>query len=319
MGELMQSSDFSEKFTYFSFAIYAVMIALEYFVSIFKRKNIYSLKDTFVNLITGLFAFYLPYLAAIALLSFFYFSLHRYALFSLPSIWNDLINHGQLHSWAFFFLILCDDLSYYFYHRSSHIIRFFWCIHEVHHSSEEYNFSVYFRASFLEYVFQGVFWIPMILIGFTLEDIIFQMSVSLFYQFWLHTNFTKKIPIFDLFLNVPRFHRVHHAKNVHYLDRNFGAILIIWDRLFGTFQEDEIAPIYGVLSSPNSFNPLRVNIHAFQSLWKDIKNCNTGLIPKLSYLVAPPGWHHDGTGQTTEVLQAKEKSKPLQSLSNSLG
>jgi sterol desaturase/sphingolipid hydroxylase (fatty acid hydroxylase superfamily) len=306
VGVTMQSSNFSESFTYFSLTLYGVVIAIEYFVSFFKNEKIYSLKDTVVNLVTGLFALYLPYLVALALLGFLYNILHPYAIFSMPSIWSGLINEHQFHAWAFLFLFVCDDLSYYVYHRASHVIRFFWCIHEVHHSSEEYNLSVYFRASFLEYVFQGFFWIPMILIGFTFEDMVFQMSVSLFYQFWLHTKWTKKIPVLDLFLNVPRFHRVHHAKNIHYLDRNFGAIFIVWDRLFHTFEEEEVKPEYGVLSPPNSFNPLHVSVHAFLALWKDIKNTDVGFMEKIAYLIAPPGWRHDGLGQTTQVLQAIE-------------
>lgn len=300
----MHSANFSETFTTISFGIYALMMTIEYIASFIKREKIYSLKDTCINLITGLFALYLPYLVALAILSYFYFLLNQYAIFSIPSLWDGLINRHQFNAWPFVFLFLFDDLSYYWYHRASHVMRFFWCIHEVHHSSEEYNFSVYFRASFLEYVFQGVFWIPMILIGFKLEDIIFQMSISLFYQFWLHTKFTKKIPILDLIMNVPRYHRVHHAKNIHYLDRNYGAIFIIWDKLFGTFEDEAIEPTYGVLSPSHSFNPIIVNVHAFQSLWRDVKTCEGGIISKLNYFIAPPGWRHDGKGQTTKVLQA---------------
>ncbi|MBP6218119.1 MAG: sterol desaturase family protein [Oligoflexales bacterium] len=289
-------------FTYVSLVLFFLLMAIESLLSLVEDQKIYSLKDTWVNLSTGLFAFYWPAMAGLFFLAALHQGLESYALFKLPSLWKSFIFEGKTHLLLLGLLFLMDDFCYYWYHRISHINRFFWCIHEVHHSSEEYNFSVFFRASFLEYVFQGVFWVPLILIGFTLEDIVFQMSVSLFYQFLLHTKFTKKLPIFDFFWNTPSHHRVHHSINIPYLDKNFGAIFIIWDRIFGSFAEEKDILQYGVLSPISSFNPLKVCLKSFGDLIHDIANAPDWK-SKLLYLWSPPGWTWDGHGKTTKIIQ----------------
>jgi sterol desaturase/sphingolipid hydroxylase (fatty acid hydroxylase superfamily) len=290
------------KFTYISLTIYAAGMACEYLLSRLQKKPFYLIKDTFVNLSTGLFALYLPYMVGLYVLTLLYKIFHSFSFPIMPQIWSDMFHLHKVHWGPLILLIFGDDFCYYWYHRLSHKIRILWCIHEVHHSSEEYNFSVYFRASFLEYVFQGVFWIPMILLGFQLEDLIFQMAVNLFYQFWLHTRYSRRFPLWDLIWNVPRFHRVHHSKNIPNLDRNFSGMFILWDRLFGTFREEKEALDYGVLSPAHSQNPIKVNLFAFQNLWKDLHGARD-IKQKLAYIFGPPGWRHDGTGSTTKSLQ----------------
>lgn len=291
-------------FSYISYFIYFSAILLEYLYTLLKEKNVYQIKDTFVNLCTGIFSFILRNIAGLVVLTFLYNVLQPLKFFSLPSIWVNIITEKEFYFGLCFILIMMDDFCYYMYHRISHISRFWWCIHEVHHSSEKYNFTVYFRASFFEYVFSGIFWIPLILVGFTLEDILIQMGINLFYQFWLHSSQTKRIPVFDYFFNTPSHHRVHHSQNIPYLDRNFGGTFIIWDRIFGTFAKEKGELKFGVLSPPNSYNPFFVSTHLFKGLWNDIKSCPR-LMDKIKYLIYPPGWKHDGTGTTSKQLQEK--------------
>lgn len=293
---------FSSQFTYFAYLLYFLAMFLEYGISYFKKENLYGFKDSLVNMGTGLFAFFLPYMTHVLIVTGLYSLLHPVAVLEAPRVWFGILSGQSFHYWFLLLLFLSDDFCYYMYHRVSHICRFLWCVHEVHHSSEKFNFTVYFRSSFLEYVFQGFFFIPVILFGFQLEDILLEMSFNLFYQFWIHTSYTKRIYGLDLIFNTPSHHRVHHARNIPYLDRNFGGILCIWDRLLGTFVPETEKPVFGILTPINSFNPFVVNLKSFRSLWDDMKSApNWG--DKFRYFFSHPGWKADGTGKTSRQLQ----------------
>tara|TARA_R110001599_G_scaffold203055_1_gene400016 strand:+ start:47556 stop:48794 length:1239 start_codon:yes stop_codon:yes gene_type:complete len=188
------------------------------------------------------------------------------------------------------------DFFYYWAHRMSHQVNLFWGGHSVHHQSEEYNLSVALRQSSTQTIWTFAFYIPMALIG---VDPILLVSVSgfnLLYQFWIHTESINKLPKwFEAVFNTPSHHRVHHARNPKYIDKNHAGTFIVWDKLFGTFKAEEERPIYGITKNLNSWNPVWANMAHYSDMWGDIKS-----IPKLSdkirYVFEKPGWLPDYMG-----------------------
>jgi len=174
-------------------------------------------------------------------------------------------------SWALAFL--AADLTYYWMHRLEHEHRILWASHSVHHSSEDYNLTVGFRLFLLESVFEWIFLIPMILLGFGLFQTIIALVIVAQYQHWIHTERIHKLGWLDEVFNTPSTHRVHHGSNNKYLDKNYGGILMIWDKLFGTFQREEEKVVYGLTRNINTNNPVSINFAEFKLLWRDIKKC----------------------------------------------
>jgi sterol desaturase/sphingolipid hydroxylase (fatty acid hydroxylase superfamily) len=194
------------------------------------------------------------------------------------------------HHWSTWVgTILAVDLLWYSYHRSSHRIRILWAAHQAHHSSEYFNYSVALRQKWNPWG-ELIFWIPLPLLGVPPWMIFFCFSVNLIYQFWVHTETIPKLwqPI-ELVFNTPSHHRVHHAVNPGYLDRNYGGILIIWDRLFGSYAEEVEAPRYGVTKPVNTHNPLRLQYGEFAAAFRDVHYAENWH-DRLGYLFAPPGW-----------------------------
>lgn len=162
----------------------------------------------------------------------------------------------------FILTFLVVDLTYYWTHRINHKLEFFWSIHSVHHSSSEFNFSTALRLPWLAPFFNWVFYLPLILIGFPLKFIAISHVLNLWFQFFVHTQLIKKLGYLDQIFNTPSNHRVHHSKDAKYLDKNFGGVFMIWDKLFRTYQsEDESVQNYGITGAPiNSHNPFVVNL-----------------------------------------------------------
>jgi sterol desaturase/sphingolipid hydroxylase (fatty acid hydroxylase superfamily) len=222
---------------------------------------------------------------------------HR--LFTIPFTWG-----------SFLIVFVLDDLRYYWWHRISHRSRWFWASHVVHHSSQHYNLSVNLRQSWTSQ-FSGLTLlnVPLAWLGFHPAAIGLAFSVNLLYQFWIHTESVDRMPRwFEALLNTPSHHRVHHASNPRYLDANYAGVLIIWDRLFGTFvPEDRNEPArYGLVHNLTTFNPIRVATHEYVAIAKDLIRPGLTLLQRFAYLFAPPGWSHDGTRHTTASLRAKE-------------
>lgn len=174
---------------------------------------------------------------------------------------------------ALFFL---DDLCYYAFHRAHHEIRLLWAVHVNHHSSEEYNLSTALRQPWLEPFFGHFFWLPLTFLGFPVEAVLFQQVVNLLYQYWIHTEQIDRLPRwFEFIFNTPSHHRAHHGSNPEYLDKNYGGILIIWDRLFGTF-EPEVAPVrYGLTKNIRSYNPVWIAFHEMVAIARDVSRAPT--------------------------------------------
>ncbi|MEU5721960.1 sterol desaturase family protein [Micromonospora sp. NPDC047738] len=191
--------------------------------------------------------------------------------------------------WTWVLLFFADDLAYYWFHRLHHEVRVFWASHVIHHSSVYFNLSTALRQSWTPMT-SLPFWLPLALLGIPPWMIFLQQSISLLYQFFLHTERINVLPRpIELVLNTPSHHRVHHGANAEYLDRNYAGILIVWDRLFGTFEPERAAVRYGLTKNINTYNPLRVATHEFAAIWADARAARTWR-DRLGYVFGRPGW-----------------------------
>lgn len=205
--------------------------------------------------------------------------------------------------WAWLIAFLIHDLCYYIDHRISHRMGFYWAFHQVHHSSEEYNLTVAARGFLLDgtSLIKPVF-ILMPLLGMSLFHILTVTIFTSIYGIFVHTKLVKRMGIFEYFMATPSNHRVHHGSDVKYLDKNYGQVLIIWDIIFGTFKMEEEEPTYGLTKSIDTKNPLKIQFTGVKWLWEQMQSAEK-LSDKFKYLYMPPGWRHDGKGETAEELR----------------
>ncbi len=198
--------------------------------------------------------------------------------------------HLDMHNVsAWVLLLVAEDLCYYAFHRANHRIRILWAGHVVHHSSRHYNFSTALRQEWTGFA-SFAFWLPLALVGFPVWAIYLQQSVSLIYQFFLHTERIDRLPRgVEAVLNTPSHHRVHHGRNKQYLDKNYGGILIVWDRLLHTFEAEVEHPDYGLTKNIETYNPLRVAFHEWYSIGHDVRHASSW-VDRVRYVVAGPGW-----------------------------
>lgn len=197
------------------------------------------------------------------------------------------------------------EFCYYWFHRASHEIRWFWATHAVHHSPEHMNFSAAYRLGWTgSLTGHPFFFAPLVLIGYHPTLVFGMLGLNLLYQFWLHTELIPRLPFFELFLNTPSLHRVHHATNPQYLDTNYGGVLIIFDRLFGTYvAEDDKDPVrYGLITQVGSNNPFKIAFHEWIKIAADLRAAKS-LREVVGFLFARPGWRPDGKGLTTKNLR----------------
>lgn len=212
------------------------------------------------------------------------------APFNLDVFTNEAIAASPwLIAAVFVGLFFVDDLAYYWFHRGHHRMRVLWASHVVHHSSQYFNFTTALRQSWTPMTTLP-FWLPLALLGFPPWMIFFQQSISLVYQFFLHTERIDRLPrAVEWVMNTPSHHRVHHGSNDRYLDRNYGGILIVWDRLFGTFEPEGERVRYGLTANIDTYNPIRVAFGEYAALWRDVRGAARP-IDAWRYLVNPPGW-----------------------------
>jgi sterol desaturase/sphingolipid hydroxylase (fatty acid hydroxylase superfamily) len=177
--------------------------------------------------------------------------------------------------WSWALALLAADFTYYWMHRTEHEHRILWASHSVHHSSQDYNLTVGMRLSVVEILFEWVFLIPMILIGFNPFQAIIALTLIAQYQHWIHTERVTRLGWLDEVFNTPSVHRVHHGSNRQYLDKNYGGVLMIWDKLFGTFQREEEPVVYGLTRNIHSNNPLKITFVEFGNIWRDVRKCHT--------------------------------------------
>jgi len=202
--------------------------------------------------------------------------------------------------WPWVVLFFADDFAYYWFHRVSHEVRVFWGSHVVHHSSQHFNLSTALRQTWVPMTYFP-FWVPLALLGFAPWMIFTQQSVSLIYQFWIHTERIEKLPRpLEFVLNTPSHHRVHHGTQHQYLDRNYAGILIIWDRMFGTFEPEGERVRYGLTKNLTTFKPRDVAFHEYAAIRRDLRSARSWR-ERLGYLFGGPGWTPDHLADRREL------------------
>ncbi|WP_170365422.1 sterol desaturase family protein [Ruegeria arenilitoris] len=213
-------------------------------------------------------------------------------------------------------IILCfvlDDLRYYWVHRFGHRIRWVWASHVNHHSSQHYNLTTALRQTWTyTFTFMMVVRAPLILLGFHPAMVLFCGGLNLIYQFWIHTEAISKMPRWiEAVMNTPSHHRAHHGRNARYLDCNYAGVLIIWDKLFGTFvpEQEHDRVDYGLVHNIGTFNPLRVAFHEWVAIWHDATQPGLTLQQRLAYCFAPPGYSHDGSRDSSEQIKSKHLAR----------
>lgn len=228
-----------------------------------------------------------------------YALVYRYRLVTMPGdAW-----------WAWVICFLSDDLSFYWFHRCSHQVRFFWASHIVHHSPQTFTLTTAFRLPWTSH-FTGnfLFWAWMPLLGISPSMIITMKAASTVYQLWLHTEKIKRLPKWvEAVFNTPSHHRVHHGTEVEHLDKNHGGTLIIWDRLFGTFCPETYTPVYGLTENIRSNNPFIIEFSEWGSLIRDLKRSRS-LRDRINFLFNSPGWSNDGNSKTTKALRRQRSN-----------
>lgn len=280
--------------------LYLFIIGLEILLSHLQHRTLYTLKDTFTNIYLMLLNAGLDVLFRSVYVSF-WFMLSKHAFLKIENPWIYWI-----------ILIILEDFLYYWLHRFDHEIRFFWATHVTHHSSMKMNFTVGFRSSVFQPLYRFIYFIPLPLLGFQPLDILFIYAATQIWGIFVHTELIHKMGWLEYILVTPSHHRVHHASNPKYLDKNMGMFLILWDKLFGTFQAELPAntykPItYGLTKNLDKPNPLTVVLHEWIQIWKDITQPNITLKQRWMYLAGPPGWSHDGSRQTSEEMRKIEQ------------
>ena len=275
---------------------FILLIAVEVIYAIKLQKELYEVKDAATSISLGLGNLVIGIITKSFVLLFFT-ALYEHRFFTIPyASW-----------WAWVLCFLCDDVSYYWMHSVSHKVRWFWASHVVHHSSERYNLAAALRQTWtgnLTGSFLFWFWMP--LVGFHPGMILFMQSVSLLYQFWIHTETIGKMPPwFEFIFNTPSHHRVHHGSDLVYLDKNNGGTLIIWDRIFLSFQSEEFTPTYGLTKNVKTFNPVKIAFFEWINIGKDLKKART-IKHAFHSLFDSPGWSGDGTSLTTKQLRKKQ-------------
>ncbi|MBL7007893.1 MAG: sterol desaturase family protein [Planctomycetes bacterium] len=173
--------------------------------------------------------------------------------------------------WSLVLLVVLEDHSYYWYHRLSHEVPSFWAAHVAHHSSEHYTLATALRQPWTTGWYAWIFWTPLCLLGFHPGWVLAQQAANLVYQYWIHTPFVGKLGPFGWVFNTPSHHRVHHGSNPRYIDRNHAGIFILWDRLYGSFEPETEAVVYGITKPVRSHNLLWLNLHVYADLWREAR------------------------------------------------
>lgn len=279
----------------YAIPIFAILMLIELYVNYKQKKELYILKDAVSSITMGLGSIVIDILTKIIYLTVFLYFYENYRFFTFPNVW-----------WSLLILIVIDDFFFYWRHRMMHEVRLLWASHSVHHSSLTYNLSTALRQEWFGRYLGVIFYIALPFLGFHPLMILMAHAISLIYQYWIHTQIIDKFPAwFEFIMNTPSHHRVHHASNNIYLDRNHAGIFIIWDRLFGTFQEELKVekPVFGLTYNLESYKIWDVASFEWLNLWKDFTQKGISLKSRFLYLIMPPGWKHDGTGITTKELQ----------------
>ena len=268
-------------FVTYAVPFFLLLIIFELSWGVVKGKNTYRINDSLNSLSLGL----------LSIVTKFVFLNVGLLVFSKIEASHAIWTFRQESYVHWLIGILLYDFLYYWYHRVSHERQFFWGSHVVHHQSEDYNLSTALRQTSTSFLTTWVFFIPCFFLGMPIYMYVSIASAHLVYQFWVHTQHIPKLGVFEWFFVTPSNHRVHHAQNADYIDKNYGGLLIVWDRLFGTFEEEQEdqSPIYGIRSSLKSWNPLWANIHIYANMASDAWRAKNWM-DKARVLWARTGW-----------------------------
>lgn len=284
---------------YMLFAIPAffLLMGAEYLYGRRKKKELYRLNDTVTNLNIGVGSQAFGLVSKVILMGVYVVFQENFGLFALPA-----------NVWTFIACLVLFDFLFYWAHRWGHTINIFWGAHGVHHQSEEYNLSVALRQSWFHNLLAFFIFLPIPVLGFPKEAFIPAAAAHTLYQFWIHTKTVDKLPKWiEFWLNTPSHHRVHHGINPKYIDKNHGGVFILWDRLFGTFQEEEEEPTYGITTQLKSWNPTWANFHYYVEMFQAMRKMSRWQ-DKLRMLVAKPGWRPEEMGGMQEVPEVNEET-----------
>ena len=275
---------------------FLLLLVAEAVFSALDQRALFEVRDTFASLAMGL-----GNVLSNLVVKAFIFGVYWF-VYDATGFFREALGPDRWYAWVLLFF--AEDASYYWFHRISHGSRYFWASHVVHHSSQKYNLSTALRQTWTGNLSGSfVFWLWLPLLGFHPVMVMTLQSVSLIYQFWIHTEAIGRLPRpIEWVFNTPSHHRVHHASDVKYLDRNHAGVLIIWDRLFGTFQPEEERPTYGLTTNIDTYNPFRIAFHEWAALWRDVRR-PLSWRDRMGYLFGPPGWSHDGSRRTTRQLR----------------
>jgi len=267
-----------------SIPIFFILMGVEIVVERLSHRHLYRLPDSIANLSCGITSQLSGIFFRVLAVGAYEVVHSNLALFTLERNW--------LYWTALFFLV---DLGYYWAHRMSHEINLFWGGHVVHHQSEEYNLSVALRQSSFQVVWTFFYYLPLAVVGFETTDFLLISALNTLYQFWIHTETINRMGWFEYVFNTPSHHRVHHGRDPKYIDKNHAGTLIIWDRMFGTFKEEEERPTYGITKPINSWNGVWANFSHYATMAEELKQIQTWK-DKVRYLFNKPGWLPESLG-----------------------
>jgi len=272
-----------DKEHFIAYGIFFLVLGIEFFISSRRKLKYYRGWDISNNIMLGILANLFLLVTKGVWLGLFTLC-NKIALFDIEMTW-----------WAWILLFILNDLVFYWFHRISHVVRVFWAFHVAHHSSQQYNFSTAVRNNFLIQTFRYFAWAPIALIGFDPLAIILMDSLAYMYQLFVHTQTIRSLRFFEWIMNTPSHHRVHHGSNPEYIDKNYGAILIIWDRLFGTFQKEESPVHFGITKPLQPQNVPNILFHEFIAIGKDAVKSGC-LRDALRYVFGHPAWNYEKAG-----------------------
>ncbi|MCX2574526.1 sterol desaturase family protein [Pedobacter sandarakinus] len=275
-----------------SVPVFFILIGIELTYTFYKKLNYYRLNDSIANLSQGIGQQLTGIFMKTALFFGYKFIFEHWRIFDMPK-----------GIWVWVLLFIGVDFFYYWFHRMSHQVNALWAAHIVHHQSEEYNLTVALRQSWFQGWFSWVFYLPLAFVGFDPIMFLTLSSFNTLYQFWIHTRAIKSMGVLEYVFNTPSHHRVHHGSNPKYIDKNHAGTLIIWDRLFNTFQKEEEEVFYGITKPLASFNPVWANLHYWGDLIATARR-SPKLSDKVKVFIKPPGWfpaHLGGFQPAAEV------------------
>jgi len=279
--ETLDVSHLESIILHYGVPVMLTLVFLEFLISAWQNRQVYQGKDLWASVQVGVGNLIVNLFMKTVLFATVLFFYNMTPWYFPPDEW-----------YSYALCIVWIDFWRYWAHRIAHEQRFWWATHVTHHSSEMYNFSVSFRLSWVEHI-KIIFFIPVAVAGFHPVVFFICHEIEILYQFWIHTELVKKLPApIEYIFTTPSHHRVHHSSNPRYLDKNYGSTFIFWDRLFGTFQEEDEECVYGITEPVNSYNPVYLNFHVWMDVWRDLKTVS-GFRKKFDYIFGWPGIEKD--------------------------